>query len=108
MGIDGDPMRVGLDTDGLETQTAHARTPAGGDEQLLTTQLAPVVELEHVVLAIASCCGRVCRENELDVLATQGLAERLAERCRLAPKHMLCHVDDDRLTAEPANSLRHL
>ena len=84
------------------------RAPAGGDEQPVAAQLAPVVELEDVVLAVAPRGGRVRGQHELDALAAQNLAERLAQRRRLAGEHVLGHVDDHRLAAEPAHGLRHL
>ena len=80
----GTPCGVRLDADGLEAEPVDARAPAGGDEQPVAAQLAAVVELEDVVVALAPRGGRVRRQDQLDALATQDLAERLAERRRLA------------------------
>ena len=101
-------MRVGLDADGLKAEPEHPRTPAGGDEQPLAAQLASVVDLDDIVLAVASCGARVRRQDELDALTAQNLAERLAQRRRLAPEHVLGHVDHRHLAAEPTHGLRHL
>ena len=57
---------------------------ASGDEQAVAVQLAPVVELQDVVLALAPRRGRLDAEGELDAVAAEDLADRLAERRRLA------------------------
>ncbi len=82
--------------------------PAGRDEQALTPQLAPVVDLEDILLALASRCRRVRGQHELDAFASQHLAECLTQRRRLTGQHVLGHVDDRRLAAEPAHGLRDL
>ena len=108
VGVDGDPVGVGLDADGLEPDTAHPRPPAGGDEQAVAPQFAAVVELEDVLVAVAAGGARVCGEDELDLVAAQDLAERLAQRRRLAREDVLGHVDDHGLAPEAANRLGHL
>ena len=57
----GMPWRVGLDADRLEADALDARAPAGGHEQAVAAQLATVVELEDVVLAVAPGRGRARR-----------------------------------------------
>ena len=104
----GIPWRVGLDADGLQADPVDARAPAGGDEQAVAAQLAAVVELEDVVLAVAPRGGRVHAEGELDAVAAQDLAERLAERRGLAGEHVLGALDERHLAAEAAHGLRHL
>jgi hypothetical protein len=79
------------------------RTPSG-----IWAQLASVVELEDVVLALASRRARVRGQDELDALTAQHFAERLTERRRLAPEHVLGHVGHRHLAAESTNGLRHL
>ena len=101
-------MRVGLNADGLKAQSEHPRTPAGGDEQLLAAQLASVIDLDDVVLTVASHGARARRQDELDALTAQNLAERLSQRRGLPPEHVLGHVDHRHLAAEPAHGLRHL
>src|SRR5580704_8059863 len=108
MRVDGNPVRVRLDPDRLEADPLYPRTPPGGDEQTITAQLAPVVDLEHEVLTVTARGDRVRREHQLDPVAEQNLAERLTERCRLAGEHVLGHVDHHSLAAEPTNGLRHL
>ena len=59
--VDRDAAGVGLDADRLEADPLDARPPAGGDEQPVAAQLAAVVELEDVVVAVAPCRGRAAR-----------------------------------------------
>ena len=87
---------------------SHPRPPACRDEQAVAAQLAAVVELEDVLVAVAARCARVRAEDELDVVAAKNLAERLAQRRRLAREDVLGHVDDHRLAPEAANGLGHL
>jgi len=42
--VDGDAVRVGLDTDGVQADPCGARAPAGRDEQAIAAHLPPVVE----------------------------------------------------------------
>ncbi len=86
VGVDRDAVRIGRDADRLQADPFDARPPAGGDEQLVAAQLAAVLEREHVVLAVATRGGRADAEDELDAVAAQHLAERLAQRRRLAGK----------------------
>jgi hypothetical protein len=65
-----------------QAESMHARTRAGGDEQLLTAQLAPVVDLEDVLFALVARSDRVRGQDELDALAAQCLSERLTQRRR--------------------------
>ena len=104
----GIAVAVGFDADGLEADPVDARAPAGGDEQAVAAQLAAVVELEDVVVAVAPRGGRVHAERELDAVAAQDLGERLAERRRLAREQVLGALDERDLAAEAANGLRHL
>ncbi len=106
--VDRDAARVGLDADRLQADAVDARAPAGGDEQPVAAQLAAVVELEDVVLAVAPGGGRVRAERELDAVAAQDLAERLAQRRGLARQHVLGALDERHLAAEAAHGLRHL
>ena len=80
----GTPWASGVDADRLQADPVDTRAPAGGDEQPVAAQLAAVVEREDVVLAVSPRRGRVHAEHELDALAAQDLAERLAQRRRLA------------------------
>ena len=90
----GMPCGVGLDADGLQADALDARAPAGGDEQAVAAQLAAVVELEDVLVAVAPRAGRVRAEDELDAVAAQDLAERLAQRRGLAREHVLGALDE--------------
>ena len=109
MRVDRDAVRVGLDADRLQADAVDARAPAGRDEQAVAAQLAPVVELEDVVVAArAARAGRVHAEHELDAVAAQDLAERLAQRRGLAREHVLAALDQRDLAAEAAHGLRQL
>src|SRR5204863_8628550 len=86
-GIDIDLALAGVEADGLEADALDARAAAGGDEHPIAPQLRPLLELEHVVLAVAPGTARVLAEPQLDALGLERLAERLAERPRRARKH---------------------
>ena len=105
--VDGDPVGVGLDADGLEADPLDARAPAGGHQQVVTAQLR-VPELEHEFLALSTRRARRRAEGELDAVAAQVLAQRLTERRRLARKDMLAALDQRHLAAETAHGLGQL
>jgi hypothetical protein len=106
--VDGDTVPVGLDLDRLQAEPVHARTPARGEEQAVATQLAAVVEHQNVVLAVAPRGGRVHAEDQFGAVAAQDLAERLAQRRRLADEHVPAALDQGHLAAETTHGLRHL
>ena len=54
------------------------------DEQAVTAQLGEVVEGQDVVVAVTPRLRRVHDEHQVDAVATQDFAERIAERCGLA------------------------
>jgi len=60
--VDRDPVGVSLDADRLEAEALDSRAPAGGHEQAVAAQLASVLELEDVVLALAPRRGCVGAE----------------------------------------------
>ena len=105
--VDRNAAGVGDDADRLEADPVHARASAGGDEQTIAAQLAAVTQLQDVV-PVASRGGHVRAEHELDPVAPEGLAERLAERRGLAWEEVPGTVDEYRLAAETADGLRHL
>jgi len=76
-GVDRDPVGVGLDADRLQADPLDARAPAGGDEEAVAAQLPAVVELQHVILALAPRGGRVHAKGELDAVPAQGVGECL-------------------------------
>ena len=76
--------------------------------QPVAAQLAPVVQLEDVLIALAPRCARVRGQGEVDALASQGLAERLAERRRLPCQHVLGPSMTTASLPEPAHDLGHL
>ena len=106
--VDLDAVRLGLDADGLEADPLHARAATRRDEQVVAAQLGVVVELEDVVLPLAPrpCCQ--LSQDELDVIATEDLAESLAQRGSLVRKQVLGTLDERHLPAKPAHGLRHL
>src|SRR6478736_6428045 len=85
----GDPLRVGLDADGLEPDAVDARAAAGGNEQLVAAQLAAVAELHYIVLRFAPSGGRLDAEQHLDAVVAQRVGEPVAERSRLAAEQVL-------------------
>ena len=106
--VDRDPARVGVDADRLQADARDPRAPAGGDEEPVAAQLAAVVELEHVVVAVAARGGDVRAEDELDAVAAQDVAERLAERRGLAREDVRAALDQRDLAAEAADGLGQL
>src|SRR5829696_8728088 len=103
-----DPMTVGVDADGLETDVGDPGAPAGGYQQAVTAHLPAVDELQDVVLAVASGGGCVRADDELDAVAAQDLAERLAQRHVLAREHVPGALEQHHLAAKAAHGLRHL
>src|SRR5262249_3350100 len=67
--VDRNSVHVRLDADGLETEPADAGAPACGDEQPVAAQLAPVIEFEDVVLAVAPRGGRIRGQHQLYAFA---------------------------------------
>src|SRR5215211_275594 len=74
----------------------------------IAAQLAAVVELEDVVVAVAARRRGVGRQHDLDAVAAQHLAEGVAEGRRLAREQMPGPVDDRHLSAQAAHRLGHL
>ena len=64
-----DPVGAGVDADRLQPEAADARTTARYHEQAIAAELAPVVELQNVVLALASRRGGVHPQDKLDSVA---------------------------------------
>lgn len=58
-----DAVGVGVDADAVEAETIDPRTPAGGDEQVVTAQLTSVLELQspsgHRLWAVVGACPDV-------------------------------------------------
>ena len=106
--VDRDAVAVGGHADRLEAEVVDARPPPGRDEQAIAAQLAAVVELEDVLGAVAAGGRRPRIQRELDAVAVQHLAERIAERRGLARQHVPAALDERDLSPEAANSLRHL
>ena len=108
MCVDRDAPAVGFDADRLQPEPLDTRAPAGGHEQSIAAQLATVVELQDVVLALATAPRRLHAEHELDPVAAQRLAERLAQRRGLAREHVLGPLDKRHLATEATHDLRQL
>src|SRR3954468_19324539 len=92
VGVDRNTVGVGLDADGVQAEPPNPRATARGDEQPVTAQLTPVVELQDVVLAVVPRARRVRRQHELDALAAENLTESLTEPRRLPGQHALGHA----------------
>ena len=80
--VDRDPVRVGLDADRLQADPLDPRAAAGGDEQAVAAQLAAVLELEDVVVAVAPRGASRARRGRARCL--RGAGPRRAPR-RAAP-----------------------
>ena len=85
-----------------------ARAPARGDEQPIAAQLRAVGEIEHVVVAVAAGRAGVRPEAQLDAVGGQRLADRLADRARLAREHVFAGSDERDRGAQACDRLRHL
>ena len=92
----GIPWRFGLDADGLEPDAVDPRPATGRDEQAVAAQLGAVVDGQDEVVAVPSRLRRAHAEHQLDAVATEDLAERLAQRCGLVGEHVLGQVDERR------------
>ena len=68
----------------------------------------PSSSASDVLVAVAPRVGRVGAEDELDPVAAQDLAERLAQRRGLAREHVPAALDQHDLAAEAPDGLRHL
>src|SRR4051794_9367581 len=106
--VDLDAVRVGLDPGGFEADPLDAWSPAGGHEHAVAAKLGAILELEHVVLALAPGRARADAERELDAVAAKDLPERLAEGRRLAGQKVLGALDEGHLAAEATDGLGHL
>ena len=106
--VDRNAAGVGDHAERLQADPVHARAPAGGHEQTVAAQLAAVTQLQDVVLAVAPRGAHARAEDQLDPVAAQDLAERLAQRLRLAGQHTLGTLDQHHLAAETADGLRQL
>ena len=106
--VDGDPAAVGRDADGLEPDAVDTGTATGRNEQAITAQLAGVVDVQDVVIAVTPRLGHVHAEHQVDAIAAEDVAECLAQRCGLTGEHVLGAVDERHLAAEAANGLGHL
>ena len=77
--VDRDAVGVGLDADGLQADPVHPRAPAGGDEQPVAAQLAPVARAPgRSPRRRAARRSRSRRGRSSMPSRAQDLAERLA------------------------------
>ena len=105
----GMPAGVGLDADRLQADPLDPRPPAGGDQQAVAAQLAAVVELQHVVLAVAPRGGRLrhrARARRPSRRSTSPSASPSGAGSRGST--WSAALDQRDLAAEPAHRLRHL
>ena len=108
VGVNRDAAGVRLHRNGLQPEPVDPRSPAGCDEKPVAVELAAVVQLHDVVLAVSSRRGSLCGEHEFDALAAQHLAQCLSQRRRLPGQHVPAALDDGRVAAETVDSLGHL
>ena len=59
-----DSALVHGNTHRLQPDAIDARAAAGGDQQAVAAKLAPVVELQNIVVALAPSRGRICAERQ--------------------------------------------
>jgi hypothetical protein len=107
-GVDGDAVRARVDDDRVEPEAVEPGAPARGDEQAVAAQLRGVGEVEHVLLAVAAGRAGVLPEVQHDAVGGQRLADRLAERSRLARKHVIAALHERDGRAQPRHRLGHL
>ena len=105
--VDPDTLRTSLDADRFQAG-GDARAPARGDEQVVAAQIAAALDRHDVVFAVAPRGGRVHAQEELDAVAPQDLAERMAQRRGLAGEDVFGSLDQGDLPAEAAHGLGHL
>ena len=107
--VDGDPVAVGLDADGLEPDAVDPRTATGRDEQAVTPQLGAVVDGP----------GRSRRRHAAPRFTPTPSTSSMPSRRRTSPsaspsgagslaEHALGDVDERHLAAEAAHGLGHL
>ena len=80
--VDGDPVVVGFDPDGLQAEAADARPPASGNEQTVAADVLASVEPEDEVVTVAPRRRHLRVEDESDVFAAQDLAQRVRPTTR--------------------------
>jgi hypothetical protein len=94
-----DPVRVGFHADRLKADPLHARAATGGHRQPVAPHLQPAVELQHILVTLPPRRGGVHPQDDLDAVPAQGLAQRLAQRRRLAGQQAVGALDEHRLAA---------
>src|SRR5215207_434065 len=99
------PTWVGGDADRLEADPLDPRAPPGGDQQAVAAELAPVLELQDAVVALAAGRGGVDADVDLDAFPAQGRGERLAERRWIAGEHVRRALHQRHLAAEAVDDL---
>ena len=75
---------------------------------MVAPQVRTAVELQDVLVTLPPRGGGMHPEPQLDAVPAQRVAERLAQRCRLAGQHAVGALDEHRLPAEPPHDLRKL
>ncbi len=108
VGVDRDAARVGLDADCVEADPVHPGAPACSEQQVVASHLAAVTECQDEVLAVASGGRCLGAQLQLDSVAAEHLAQRLAQRRRLMGQHAFSRFNDDHLAAQTAHGLGHL
>src|SRR5947209_3203034 len=103
--VDLDAAGVDLNTHRLQADALDAGAPAGCDKQSVASQLAGVIEPQHILVAFPPCRGRVLSKHQLYSIPAQRLAQRLAEWGGLAGKQVIGALDEYGLTAEPSHDL---
>jgi hypothetical protein len=106
--VNWDAAAHGLDPERLESEIVGSRSSPGGDEQSIAAQLPAILELQHVVLAVALHGAHERAEVDVDAFRRQRRREGLAERWRLSGHKPRGPLDQGHLHAEAAERLAQL
>jgi hypothetical protein len=86
--VDRHSVLDGSDADLLQSDVLNARTAASGDEQSIAAKFASVVELQNVIVTLATSLYCSHLERHINSVLAQGIAERLAQRSRRTWKQL--------------------
>ena len=82
--VDRDALGAGLDADGLEAEPVDARATTRGHQETFAAHLGPSVELDDELAVFVAHRRGLRADRHLDAVPAQRLAQRLAQRRRLA------------------------
>ena len=106
--IDRDAAGFRGDSDGVKPDPLHTRPSSGRHQQMIPPQLPSILQLQDEVLTLARGRDRRHPEHELDPIPTQRLPQRLTQRRRLPPEHLLARLDERHLATQTTHDLSKL